>query len=152
MKQLTGTAQREVKAAIESCFALLSDVESYPRWYPDVVREVTALDHDADGLPQRAQATLHVARGPLVHDFHLTLDVERHVPGAVTLTRGPHEPTDPEEFRVAWRLQPSGAGTRIQLDLGANLSVPRMLPLGGIGDSMAQGFVEAAVRAVNHTP
>ena len=42
-----------------------------------------------------------------------------------------------------WRV--SGAGpSQIRLDLAANLDVPRFLPLGGVGDSMAAGFVSAA--------
>ena len=41
----------------------------------------------------------------------------------------------------------SGAGpTQIRLDLAANLDVPRFVPLGGVGDSMADGFVSAATR------
>ena len=46
-----------------------------------------------------------------------------------------------------WRV--SGAGpTQIRLDLAANLDVPRFLPLGDVGDSMAAGFVSAATRAL----
>jgi hypothetical protein len=39
-----------------------------------------------------------------------------------------------------------GPSTSIRLDLAANLDVPRFLPLGGIGDAMAAGFVTAATR------
>jgi hypothetical protein len=148
MKQLTGSAQLDVEASIEACFALLSDVEGYPGWHPDVVREVTPLTRDADGRPERVRTTLHVARGPLVRDFHLTLAVERH-PGAITLARVPHEPTDREEFRVSWRLAPSGPRTSISLELNANLPVPRLVPLTGVGDALAAGFVAAAARRVS---
>ena len=68
-------------------------------------------------------------------------------PRTVTLTRLPNEPSDAEEFEVRWMLQPEGAGTRIAVEIEANLAVPRMVPLGGIGDAMAAAFVQAAALA-----
>ncbi len=151
MKQLTGSAQLDVAASIEACYALLSDVERYPGWHPDVVREVEVLSHDADGRPARAQAILHVSRGPLVRDFDLTLAVERQPPGAINLIRLPNEPTDPEEFQVRWRLTPSGPKTQVNLELNANLAVPRIVPLTGVGDGLAAGFVAALARGVSRS-
>ena len=40
------------------------------------------------------------------------------------------------------RGRPGGA--EIGLDLAASLDVPRLLPVGGIGEAMAEGFVAAA--------
>jgi ribosome-associated toxin RatA of RatAB toxin-antitoxin module len=151
MKQLTGSAQLDVEASIEACFALLSDVEGYPGWHPDVVREVEVLSHDADGRPERVQATLHVARGPLARDLDLTLAVERQPPGAINLIRLPNEPTDPEEFQVRWRLAPSGPNTRVHLELNANLAVPRIVPLTGVGDGLATGFLAAMAGGVSRS-
>jgi hypothetical protein len=47
------------------------------------------------------------------------------------------------KFDVIWRLR-DGENTRLALELDANLDVPRFLPLGGVGDSVAQGFISAA--------
>jgi hypothetical protein len=94
------------------------------------------------------QTTLHVAQGPLTRDFDLLMDVTVERPTTVDLSRVPHERSDDERFQVVWRLTEQ-SGTRIDLELRANLSVPRFVPLGGIGDSVAQGFVTAAVRQLS---
>ena len=147
MKQLSGSATEVTAASIERCFALLENVERYPEWHPGAVRAVEALDRDGDGRVTRALVTLHVARGPVTKDFELVMAVRGVAPGTVTLTRLRNEPSDAEEFEVRWALQREGDGTRILLEIEANLAVPRMLPLGGIGEAMAAAFVAAAVRA-----
>jgi hypothetical protein len=145
MKELSGAATELVPTEIEACLALLEAVDEYPAWYPEVVRAVDVLERGPDGRPTTARAQLHVARGPIVKDFDLTLAVTIDRPHTVKLTRVPHQPTDQERFGVTWRLEGAN-GTRIRLELDANLDVPRFLPLGGIGDSIAQGFVAAAAR------
>jgi ribosome-associated toxin RatA of RatAB toxin-antitoxin module len=147
MKELHGTASAAVGVPGDRCFALLADVEGYPRWYPDVVRDVQVLERDGPGQPTKVRTTLHVAQGRLARDFTLTMAVTAQRPSLVKLTRVPNEPSDEERFEVAWHLD-SSAETRIRLELDANLSVPRLLPLGGIGDSIAHGFVAAAARAL----
>lgn len=147
MKDLRGQASGSVPAPVEQCYELLAAVERYPSWYPETVREAAVLERDGNGDPVRASAQLHVAYGPLVRDFHLTLAVQAERPRAVRLSRIPHEPTDEERFEVRWRLI-EGGRTRIELELEASLSVPRFLPVGGIGDSIAEGFVGAAVKAL----
>jgi hypothetical protein len=130
-----------VSASAQESFDLLKAVEDYPRWYPDVVREARLLDAD------RAQASLHVSYGPLVRDFDLTLAITSEAPHTVRLTRVPHDISDPEEFEVLWTV----ADGTITVTLDANLSVPRLLPVGGIGESMAAGFVDAAARALSRS-
>jgi ribosome-associated toxin RatA of RatAB toxin-antitoxin module len=147
MKELNGTASALVSNPIEECFGLVEAIDEYPAWYPDVVRAVEVLERGPDGRPTTVQAKLHVARGPVVKDFDLKLAVTIDRPHTVKLTRVPHHPTDQERFGVTWRLE-GGSGTRIRLDLEANLDVPRFLPLGGIGDSIAEGFVAAAAAAL----
>jgi ribosome-associated toxin RatA of RatAB toxin-antitoxin module len=147
MKQLNGHASGTVAAPIERCFDLLVNVDRYPSWYPDVVKSVEVLERDSYGRPTKARAKLHVAYGPVTRDFDLIMNVQADPYGAVTLTRIPHEPTDAEKFQVAWKLR-EGSETRIDLDLTADLPVPRFLPVGGIGDGLAQGFVTSAVRAL----
>jgi ribosome-associated toxin RatA of RatAB toxin-antitoxin module len=148
MKELTGTATRVVAASTDDCFALLQAVDRYPVWHPDVVKEVDIVERGPDGPPTQIRTTLHVSRGPLVRDFHLLMAVAAEQPVAVTLTRLRNEPSDQEQFEVRWRLRQQGAATQVRLDIAANLSVPRLVPLGGVGDAMAEGFVAAAANAL----
>jgi hypothetical protein len=103
------------------------------------------VERGDDGLPVKARASLHVAHGPLTRDFRLLLDVHCEPLRLVRLSRVPHDRADPEQFQVTWRLR---EGTEIELELAANLSVPRFLPVGGIGEALASGFVAAAARAL----
>ena len=148
MKELTGSAAVTTGATPEQALALLEDIDRYPTWHPDVVREAEVLERDAQGHPTRARTKLRVEHGPLKHDFNLVMSVKVDPVGTVELTRIPHEPDDPERFDVTWRVDGGNPSTRVRLDLAASLSVPRFLPLGGVGDSLAQGLVSAATRAL----
>jgi hypothetical protein len=149
MKELQGRAAAPVSADRGRVLDLLADLEAYPSWYPDVVRSVAVIERDGDGQPSRARAQLHAAVGPVTRDFDLVLAVTRSA-DSVRLSRVPHKPTDPERFEVTWTVgSGSGAGAgagELRLALDANLDVPRLVPLGGVGDAMARGFVSAAVR------
>lgn len=147
MKELTGSASASTPASSEACLALLAAVDRYPDWYPEVVKSVEVLERDAQGRPIKARTLLHVQHGPVTRDFDLTMEVKHDPPGAVRLSRIPHGGGDGEKFEVNWSVG-AGQPTKISLDLAANLDVPRFLPLGGVGDSMAGGFVSAATRAL----
>ncbi len=127
--------------------ALLEAIDGYPTWTPDVVKEAEVLERDFDGHPTRARAKLHVERGPLTRDFNLLFEVDVDPGATVALRRVPHEASDKERFDVTWRLS-GGHSTRIELQLAANLNVPRFVPLGGVGDAMAADLVSAARRAL----
>jgi hypothetical protein len=79
--------------------------------------------------------------------FDLILAIVVEPPATVRLSRPTNEPCQ-QQFGVVWRLQEGEDGTRIELSLDADLRVPRFLPVGGIGNSMAKGFVAAARRAL----
>ena len=145
MKELSGSASAEVAAPLENCLALVESVEAYPSWYPEVVKAVDVLERDAQGTATKIHAKLHLSQGPLKRDFELTMAVGVDRPATVRLTRIPHGPDDEERFEVVWRL----AEHRIAVELSAMLPVPRFVPLGGIGDTAARGFVDAAVRALD---
>jgi ribosome-associated toxin RatA of RatAB toxin-antitoxin module len=146
MKQLSGRASAPVSAPAETCMKVLADVERYPDWHPDVVRSVEVVERDPDGQATKAKTTLHVSAGPVTRDFNLTLTITVQ-PDTVRLERVPHEPSDEERFEVDWRVR-EGSQRTIEVELGAALPVPRFLPVGGIGDSLAQGFVGAAVAEI----
>jgi hypothetical protein len=147
MKELNGSAAATTAASPAQAMALLEAIDRYPTWHPEVVKEAEVLERDGEGHPTRARTKLHVERGPLTRDFDLLMSVAVDPSGAIELTRIPHEPSDKERFDVTWRVD-GGQSTRIALDLAANLDVPRFLPLGGVGDSMAEGLVSAATRAL----
>jgi ribosome-associated toxin RatA of RatAB toxin-antitoxin module len=147
VKALQGAAAVEVAASPAECMALLQAIDRYPSWYPEVVRRVEVTERDGDGRPSKANATLHVVHGPLTRDFNLQLAVLSEPPGTVRLVRLSHGPSDQEQFDVTWRVTESPR-TRINVQLNADLSVPRFVPVGGIGDDLAQGFVGAAARAL----
>jgi Polyketide cyclase / dehydrase and lipid transport len=145
VKELVGHALRTSPASPEQCLSLLAAVDGYPNWYPEVVRSVEVVERDDHGQPTKVRTKLHVERGPLTRDFNLLMDVRINPAGAVMLRRVPHDGDDGEKFEVIWRLS-GAAPTQIRLDLAANLNVPRFVPLGDVGDSMAVGFVNAATR------
>jgi hypothetical protein len=147
MKELTGNASASTPASSEACLALLAAVDRYPAWYPEVVKSVEVLERDAQGQPTKARTKLHVQHGPITRDFDLVMEVKHDPRGVVRLSRIPHHGGDGEKFDVNWLVRETKP-TEIRLDLAANLDVPRFLPLGGIGDSMAGGFVSAATRAL----
>src|SRR5213075_3015715 len=136
MKELTGSANAPVAASAEECVALLAAVDRYPSWYPEVVRWVDVLERDPSGQPTQVRTKLHIAQGPLAKDFDLAMAVAVEPEGTVRLARIPHGPSDEEHFDVIWHVE-SAARTNIRVDLRANLSVPRFLPIGGIGHAMA---------------
>lgn len=146
MKDLNGTATAVVAAPLDRCRALLEAVDGYPGWYPEAVRDVEVLERDPTGRPTKARAKLHLARGPLVKDFDLVLAVVSEPPGTIRLAR--IADAGSSQFRVTWRLR-EDRGTRIDLDLTASMSVPRFIPVGGIGDAIADGFIGAATRALD---
>ncbi len=126
-------------APLAQCLALVEAVDGYPVWYPEVVRSVEVLERDAGGLPTRAQTKLHISVGPVTKDFDLLMAVTVEPPATVRLAKVGGD----AKFEVVWRLT-EGEGTHIELELDANLDVPRFLPLGDVGDSVARGFVTAA--------
>jgi ribosome-associated toxin RatA of RatAB toxin-antitoxin module len=147
VKELHGDSSVEVTASPARCLALLQAVDRYPVWYPEVVQSVEVTERDVDGRPSRANARLHVVQGPLTKDFNLQLAVRTEPPATVKLVRLTHGPSDREHFLVTWRVTETPR-TRISVELDADLSVPRFVPVGGIGDGLAKGFVSAAARAL----
>jgi Polyketide cyclase / dehydrase and lipid transport len=144
LKHLHGTAQTTVDVPVEDCLAFLAALEAYPSWYPDVVRELEVVESDEDGLPLRAETKLHLSWGPVSTDLDLLLAVRVRRPGLVQLTYVPRGPSSGASFEAVWRLE-DRAGTHLKLELDATMQVPQRVPLGGVGNAFADGFMEAAV-------
>ena len=82
------------------------------------------LERDAAGVPSKVRATLHIATGPFVKDFNLTLALTEPAPGTIKLARQQHGPGDHERFEVTWVVTAgAGAGAAVALTFDANLSV-----------------------------
>jgi hypothetical protein len=148
MKELTGSASATTAAQPARCVGLLEAIDGYPSWAAEIVPEAEVLERDAEGHPTRVRAKLHVERGPLTRDFDLVFAVIVDASGTIELSRIPRQPSDQERFDVTWRVHGAGASSEISLDLFANLDVPRFVPLGGVGDAIAQQLVSAATRAL----
>jgi ribosome-associated toxin RatA of RatAB toxin-antitoxin module len=148
LRHLRGAAAARTAATAEACFDLVTALEKYPSWYPDVVRGVSALRRGPDGHAIEADVTLRLAIGPLKNDYGLRMAVSRRRGDEVILTRLPDDESDQEQFRVTWRFGQDDAFTDIRLEIDAYLDVPRMVPLGGLGDRLAAGFIEAACNAL----
>jgi Polyketide cyclase / dehydrase and lipid transport len=150
MKELHGSASATTSASPAECMTLLEAIDGYPTWAPDVIKLAEVLERDDAGHPTRARAKLHVERGPLRHDFDLQFVVRVDPAGAIELNRIPHVGSDKERFDVTWRVD-GEQGTRVALKLVANLDVPRFIPLGGVGDSLAEALVSDAMRALGRS-
>lgn len=148
MKQLFATAGAHTQATLERCFDLVVAVDRYPSWYPATVRGAEVTERDADGLPVRGHVDLHVQHGFLVRDFHIDVSVVTRRLESVELARIPHHAGDNERLSVAWALT-GGEQTEITVRMDANLSIPGFLPTGGLAESVAQGFLDAALAALS---
>ena len=83
-------------------------MDGYPTWFPEMVRDVEVLQRDAADQPTGARTTLHVARGPLVHDFDLVMAIAVEPPGTVKLSKVTSD-RSPSRFDVTWSLKPQRA-------------------------------------------
>ncbi len=149
MKSIDGRADSVVRASAEECFALLAAVDRYPAWTGELVREVHVLEWDASDQPTRARVTLHVAQSPLAKEFELVMSVQAKPVESVLLARVPHDASDREQLEIDWRLHRE-VGTRIEVSFhGVTPRVPSFVPLGGVGDEIADTLLRAAVKALD---
>ena len=147
MKELRGRASAELEIDPDKCFELLATFERYPSWF-DVVREVEILEPERNGTPGMARAALYVPQSPFGQHFELVLTVRTEAPVAVTLTRVPEGPADPDRLELSWRVT-GEESARLDLEFDAAASfVPSFLPVGGAGDVIAQAALDAAREAL----
>ncbi len=148
MKELSATASDIAHASIARCFELVADVERYPDWYPAGVKRVEVLERDPDGRANLVAALLSLGEGPIRKDFDLRLAVATTAPNTsgVELTRVKENAADGEQMLVSWALVQDGpTGTHLSVALRATLKLPLFLPVGAIAQSVADGFLAAAM-------
>jgi hypothetical protein len=152
VKDLAASTTGTTPADPQTVFAKLIEIDAYPVWYPSGVRAAEVLESDpATGRPTKVKVTLHASVGPINRDFKLHLKVLTREPELIDMQRLPKSSDDREEMQVAWRLRPAGApagGTSITVELTARLSIPALVPTGGVADGMAKGFLNAALQAL----
>lgn len=142
MKELQGRATGELDLPPEECFELLAAVERYPDWF-EFVREVELLERERRNKPGRARAALHIPQSPFGTDFEFVVAVTTKRPVAITLTRVPESPNDPDRLELIWRMHGNGS-TRLEFEFDAAASfVPGFVPLGGAGEALAQAGIDA---------
>lgn len=152
MRDLSATSAGEAPAPIEVVFERLSNVTDYPSWYPAGVKYAEELERGPDGEPSTVKTTLALAQGRIQRDFTLHLAVTRDRPRMIELRRLPKTADDRELVTITWQLGELGQErTRIEVALAAKLDIPRFLPLGGIADNIAGGFLNAAVASFKGT-
>jgi hypothetical protein len=149
MREIAATAQGETPTPIERCFEQLADIEGYPSWYPSGVKRAEQLERGPGGELTKVQATLALNQGPIQRDFTLDFAVTLERPRLVELQRVPHlHSSSGTTMVIAWRLRELAAElTEVVVDFNAQLDIPRFLPLGGIADSIAGGFLGAALES-----
>ncbi len=145
MKEIRGAASAEVAAPAARSYELLAAAERYREWNGELVRELDVLDRD----PLRVRAVIYVRQSPFAKTFELRVAVRTEPPHAVHIVRIPNEPTDPEALELTWRVAAAAGGSRITLQFAAVVSfVPGFVPLGGVGNLIADTLLSSAVRAL----
>jgi ribosome-associated toxin RatA of RatAB toxin-antitoxin module len=145
MKEIRGSTSAVVPAPAQQCFALLAAVDRYGEWNRDLVRELEVLQRD----PLQLTAVIHIKQSRFSKTIELRVAVSTEPPHAVRITRIPDEPSDPESLELTWHVAQRDAGSRIQLDVAAVVSlVPRYVPLGRAGKLIAEKLLGSATSAL----
>jgi len=135
MKRITRSAIVEHRA--EEMYALVDDIESYPRFLPWC--QAARVERHGDGS---AEATLTIGMRGLRTSF--TTHNENRVGEAIDLrlVQGPFR-----SFAAAWRFQPlSDEACRIEFSLQYELSGPLARMLAPLFDRIADTMVDAFTR------
>jgi hypothetical protein len=145
MKALKSSVSGVAERPVSEVYAFLSDFAAYPSWYPAGIKSASML---AAGT---GHCILALNQGPIQRDFEMDMAIELVPETSVTLRRLPKQAGDKQQLVVTWRLAPDvgEAGTALTAEFAANLDIPGWLPLGGIEKAIPQGFLDAALAALN---
>jgi len=147
VKELQGRASAELDVPVKDCFKLLAEVERYPDWF-EVVHAVEVLEAERNGTPGLARVELYVPQSPFGTQFELFMAVRTERGGTVTLTRVPDGASDPDRLELIWRMQ-GRRSTQLEFEFDVAASfVPGFVPVGGVGEAVAEAAIEAARAAL----
>lgn len=108
-----------VNAPLERCYEVVSNVEEYPSWVPDV-KEVKVLDRDGEGRPSKVSFRA-AAFGRSTH-YTLVYDYSK-APEVLSWTLQEGDMTSKLDGSYQFSSEPSGA-TRVSYELSVELRVP----------------------------
>jgi len=146
VKELQGSASTEIELPPEDCFALLASIDLYPGWF-EVVRDVEVLEREPGGLPSLARVELHVPQSPFGTEFSFTVAVHANHPESMRFVKLADGPADRDRLEISWRMR-ENAVTEIDFEFDAAMSfVPGYLPVGSVGDAIAEAILGAATNA-----
>ena len=110
--------ERHVPHLPERMFALVADLDSYPRFLPNVGGMAVKRDNGATGDVRYARMTLRF--GPVTQAYTSRVEAD---PAARTIVAravdGPFAYLDSK-----WSFEPEGAGTRVRFDIDFKISNP----------------------------
>jgi hypothetical protein len=145
MKDLNASVSGVATKPQSEVYAFLADFAQYPTWYPAGVKSASMTSDD------RGHAVLAVDQGPIQRDFDMDMAIETTPVSSVVLRRLPSGSRDKQQLAVTWLLAPDvgAAGTSVTAQFAATLNIPAFLPLGGLEKAIPQGFLDAALAALN---
>jgi hypothetical protein len=110
MKRVMGTfsIDIDIHRNARDVFAVLCDVRAMPRWY-EAVKDVVALTPGDSGLGARYEIGRTLPGGPVRNEVAVT----EYVADQLFTVESVNGPTP---FRYRYTLEPSAAGTRLQLE------------------------------------
>jgi ribosome-associated toxin RatA of RatAB toxin-antitoxin module len=138
--------ERVVAAPPEACFAVVSDIERYPDWLTGV-QAIEVRERDDDGQVSLARVRVRLSLPAFSRELAFSGRVEREPPRRLRLRREPSTAaSSPETVAMTWTVAPEGGGSRVGLELEAEVDAPRLVPLGPVGDALARSFADALAR------
>lgn len=145
MKDLNASVSGVANRSQSEVYAFLADFASYPSWYPAGVKQASMSSEET------GHAVLAVNQGPIQRDFDMEMAIERSPESSVVLRRLPSGSGDTQQLAVTWLLAPDvgDGGTSVTAQFAATLNIPAFLPLGGLEKAIPQGFLDAALAALN---
>lgn len=113
-----GTSSIDVDATQEELMAIVTDLESYPEWLPDVKR-VEVLGHDDQGRPTASTMTVDVT----IREVTYTLDYEYDGDERMSWTSRPGGDVKSIEGSYSFEINDAG-GTTVVYDLAIDPGFP----------------------------
>lgn len=113
-----GTSSIDVDATAEELFAIVTDLEAYPDWLPDV-KAVEVLERDADGRPLASTMTVDVT----IREVTYTLDYEYDGVERMAWTSRPGGDVKSIDGSYTFEISDDG-GTTVVYDLAIDPGFP----------------------------
>lgn len=113
-----GTSSIDVDATAEELFDIVTDLEAFPEWLPDV-KSVEVLETDSDGRPTAATMRVDVT----IREVEYTLDYEYDHPTSVAWTSRPGGDVKSIEGSYTFEINDDGT-THVVYDLAIDPGFP----------------------------